>query len=572
VPRGFVDGIDRTSNHSAWASFVNTRLSVSSPITIEVTPTLSGDEGTVHIVIEVEEPVESDFIYLYTGFTETGIFYSGDTWDQVFRDFFPNSIGTNIDLSQVGTFEYDLDFEIWGDWELSECTLFAFAQDMVSHEVFQSAGASIPMNTPFLVVDSHEIVSDDNDDGRPDPGETCDLEVSIYNDPRFLDAPDITATLLTDDPDITITQAEASFPDCAPGQEVTTTTPFTFEVSPNLQPHKAWFLLEMVSDTFSVVFQDSIQVIMGRPDLLLVDDDSEWFEDYYQISLEELGVPYDDWDANEDDLTIAELQNYSLVIWETGRDENTITSDEQIVLTDFAEAGGNLMLCSQYAGEDIGDSPFLEYVFHAEHGVDNTGVHFLNGVDGHPFSSGVSMLLTGYTGGNNSESPSGVTPLAGAEACFTYLNSEISGAVSWDGDYKSLYCGFAFEAISGLANTNTREEILGSILGWFEVEGEGVANVIQPETVLLLSAWPNPFNPAVTLSWDFPMTAAVDLTVYNVLGEQVALLPAGNLSGGSHQLTWDASPFAAGNYFVNLNVAAVDGKMYHATQKVTLVK
>jgi hypothetical protein len=184
----------------------------------------------------------------------------------------------------------------------------------------------------------------------------------------------------------------------------------------------------------------------------------------------------------------------------------------------------------------------------------------------------VSMLLTGYTGGNNSESPSGVTPLAGAEACFTYLNSEISGAVSWDGDYKSLYCGFAFEAISGLANTNTREEILGSILGWFEVEGEGVANVIQPETVLLLSAWPNPFNPAVTLSWDFPMTAAVDLTVYNVLGEQVALLPAGNLSGGSHQLTWDASPFAAGNYFVNLNVAAVDGKMYHATQKVTLVK
>jgi len=572
VPHGFIDGIDRTSNHSGWASFVNTRLNVSSPITIELTPNLSGDEGTVHVVIVVEEPVESDFVYLYTGFTETNIFYSGEYWDQVFRDFFPNSTGTNIDLSEVGTFEYDIDFEIWGDWELSECTLFAFAQDMVSHEVFQSASATIPMNTPFLTVASHEIVSDDNGDGRPDPGETCDMAVTIYNDPRFLNAPDITATLLTDDPDITITQAATSFPDCAPGEEGTSETPFTFEVSPDLQPHKAWFLLEMVSDTFSVVFQDSIQVIMGRPDVLLVDDDSEWFQEFYQSSLEELGVPYDDWDVNEDDLTLEELQNYSLVIWETGRDESTLTSDDQILLTDFAEAGGNLMLCSQYAGEDIGESPFLGYVFHAEHGIDNTGVHFLDGIEGHPFSDGMNLLLTGYTGGNNSESPSGVTALAGAEACFSYLNSEHYGAVSWDGDYKALYCAFAFEAIGGLANTNTREEVLGSILSWFEVEGESVANVIQPETVLLLSAWPNPFNPTVTLSWELPVTAAVNLTVYNLLGEQVALLPAGNLAPGSHQLTWDAVDYATGSYFVRLDAAAIDGSMYHASQRVTLLK
>nr|MBC8478553.1 hypothetical protein [bacterium] len=356
------------------------------------------------------------------------------------------------------------------------------------------------MNTPALSVVTYDIVSDDNGDGRPDPGEPCDMPVPIFIDPLFLDAPNITATLMTDDPAITFTQAEGSFPDCAPGEEVTSSTPFTFAVSQDLEPHKAWFLIEMVSDTFSVVFQDSIQVILGRPDLLLVDDDSEWFVDFYQSSLVELAVPYDDWDVNAEELTLEELQNYEVVIWETGRDTETLSAAEQQLLTDFTTSGGGLLFCSQYAGEDIGGTAFFSDILHAEHTTDNVGVHFLDGIVDHPFSDGLSLLLTGYTGGNDSESPSGVLPLGAALPCFSYMNSEQFGGVSWDGGgHKTVYCAFAFEAIGGLANTNTREQVLGTILGWFEIEGEAVIPDELPATTLLLAAWPNPFNPAVTL-------------------------------------------------------------------------
>jgi len=573
VPRGFIDGIDYTSNHGTWAGGVSSRLNVPSPITIELTPELTGETGSVHIVIEVEEPVASGFVYLYTGFIETGIWYAGEDWDQVFRDFFPTSSGTSIDLSETGSYEYDIPFEIWGDWDLANCELFVFAQDLVTHEVFQAARSSIPMDTPALSYVSHEIVADDNGDGRPDPGETCDMEITIFNDPRFMDAPNITGTLLTDDPDVTLLQAETTFPDCVAGEEVTCETPFQFEVSPDLQPHKVWFVLETVADTFDVVFADSFQVIMGRPQLLLVDDDSEWFIEFYQSSLVELGVPHDDWDVNAEQLTLDELSNYELVIWETGRDQETLDLEDQELLSTFCSAGGNLMLCSQYAGEDIGETEFFGDILHAEHTVDNVNLHFLDGVAGHPCSEGLSLLLTGYAGGNDSESPSGVSPLTGAEACFAYQNSEEYGAVSWEGEgYKTLYCAFAFEAIGGLVNTNTREEVLGTILGWFEIEGETVAPVVLPEQVLLLSAWPNPFNPTVTLSWELPQAAAVDLTVFNLLGERVALLPAGNLPAGNHQLTWDAAAQAAGPYFIDLRAVATGGRSYRATQRVTLVK
>ena len=60
-----------------------------------------------------------------------------------------------------------------------------------------------------------------------------------------------------------------------------------------------------------------------------------------------------------------------------------------------------------------------------------------------------------------------------------------------------------------------------------------------PHRVELTGNYPNPFNPATTIRYALPETAPVTLTVYNVLGEEVAVLVDASQPAGRHEATWD---------------------------------
>jgi len=68
-----------------------------------------------------------------------------------------------------------------------------------------------------------------------------------------------------------------------------------------------------------------------------------------------------------------------------------------------------------------------------------------------------------------------------------------------------------------------------------------------PESPLLLSCYPNPFNASVTIEF-----SAGELTVYNIAGQKVATLAQGTAVAGEHRMVWDASGFPSGIYFVRL--------------------
>jgi hypothetical protein len=66
--------------------------------------------------------------------------------------------------------------------------------------------------------------------------------------------------------------------------------------------------------------------------------------------------------------------------------------------------------------------------------------------------------------------------------------------------------------------------------------------------------YPNPFNPSVTLEFNLPHTTTGQLAVYNTLGQLVAVVFQGQLSGGNHQMSWDGqdisgNPACTGLYF-----------------------
>ncbi len=64
--------------------------------------------------------------------------------------------------------------------------------------------------------------------------------------------------------------------------------------------------------------------------------------------------------------------------------------------------------------------------------------------------------------------------------------------------------------------------------------------------------YPNPFNDQVRISYGLPEAGDVKLTVFNILGQQVARIVEGNLTSGLHHTQWHAKNMASGMYLVKL--------------------
>ncbi|GAB5408252.1 MAG: hypothetical protein BalsKO_06170 [Balneolaceae bacterium] len=93
------------------------------------------------------------------------------------------------------------------------------------------------------------------------------------------------------------------------------------------------------------------------------------------------------------------------------------------------------------------------------------------------------------------------------------------------------------------------------------------AESLVPEEITLGQNYPNPFNPTTTIAFYLPEALPVKLSVFNVVGQPVAVLTEGTLSPGDHEFEWDASGLPSGMYIYQLEVG---NKIL--TQKMTLVK
>ena len=73
-----------------------------------------------------------------------------------------------------------------------------------------------------------------------------------------------------------------------------------------------------------------------------------------------------------------------------------------------------------------------------------------------------------------------------------------------------------------------------------------------PEQFTLLQNYPNPFNPSTTIKYQLAENSNVELSVYNVLGEKVAVLVNEKQQPGSYSIRFDASNFSSGIYFYRI--------------------
>jgi len=88
--------------------------------------------------------------------------------------------------------------------------------------------------------------------------------------------------------------------------------------------------------------------------------------------------------------------------------------------------------------------------------------------------------------------------------------------------------------------------------GQFEYSKVIEVELGAPMKYELTQNYPNPFNPTTTIQFSLPESGNVKLTVYNILGEQVAELVNENKEAGVHTINFNASELNSGLYIYKL--------------------
>ncbi len=73
-----------------------------------------------------------------------------------------------------------------------------------------------------------------------------------------------------------------------------------------------------------------------------------------------------------------------------------------------------------------------------------------------------------------------------------------------------------------------------------------------PERFELEQNFPNPFNPETRIAFTLHRAGQVKLSVYDLLGRQVAVLTNGIMNSGRHEITFNGADLASGVYFYKL--------------------
>jgi hypothetical protein len=89
----------------------------------------------------------------------------------------------------------------------------------------------------------------------------------------------------------------------------------------------------------------------------------------------------------------------------------------------------------------------------------------------------------------------------------------------------------------------------------------------RPVNYTLFQNYPNPFNPSTAIRYSIPDDVRVQLAVYNMLGQTVAVLVDEIKSAGYHETMFEADDLPSGIYIIHLRAG-----YYIESVKMTLVK
>ncbi|HVN48243.1 MAG TPA: glycoside hydrolase family 9 protein [Bacteroidota bacterium] len=173
-------------------------------------------------------------------------------------------------------------------------------------------------------------------------------------------------------------------------------------------------------------------------------------------------------------------------------------------------------------------------------------------------SDGIAAPIPGLlAGGPNQGRDDGVTTYPSTLPALSYTddqNSYASNEIAINWNAPLVFLAIGLEAIlspNGLPTSTTQVNPPKEV----------------PQGFALYQNFPNPFNPSTVIRYSLPVTNYALLKVYDILGREIATLVNERQTAGVHQVVFNASKFASGVYFYQLQCGATC-----VTKKLVLMK
>jgi hypothetical protein len=308
-------------------------------------------------------------------------------------------------------------------------------------------------------------------------------------------------------------------------------------------------IVQIPADTTMTLWADSTQHanfnLLNTHVVVIDDDGADTLEYYYRVSVDSLSNRVRIWNRTTDgDQSITGIPT---TIWFTGNaTQNTLDTTEQSELRNYLNSGGHLLLSGQNITDNLGSaSQFLTTVLHCSTRTNGVSQRRIWGVANNPISNGVDMYIIGTGGAQNQTSPASIYALPGSTEILSYSsgNREVCGVSGFYGSGSYIFLSFGLEAVSGVSNTMTRTAFLNRCLTWLNDSTSSVPeNPAVPVELSLEPAYPNPFNPSTMISFTAPSGVhPVRLSIYNLLGQNVATLFDGRGTGQRISVPWDGT-------------------------------
>jgi hypothetical protein len=186
------------------------------------------------------------------------------------------------------------------------------------------------------------------------------------------------------------------------------------------------------------------------------------------------------------------------------------------------------------------------------------------------FNTLVSLLTTGKV-------PDFVVPVVESNEKLQAAIAKVGqGKVAFFGEAGMFTAQIAGDGVTKMGLNNTQAEhnwkyILNLIryLDGFDPTTVSISRADNeyPATFQLHNNYPNPFNPSTNISFSLPESDYIKLEVFDLTGRTITTLIQGEMSAGTHQVSFDAGNLANGVYLYRLS-----GSQFTQTNKMMLVK
>jgi len=184
-------------------------------------------------------------------------------------------------------------------------------------------------------------------------------------------------------------------------------------------------------------------------------------------------------------------------------------------------------------------------------------------------------------------------PVSIGDWILSYNGKTLVGARQWKGAFTDVpamgYDGvFETDGYSKMGSMLTFKvlqnttgkvyQIMDAIPAWKSNEIFTIGQLTakeMPDEVLLVSAYPNPFNPVTNITFGIENDAVVMAKVFDINGREIAELANGMYSAGYHVVNWNADSHSSGLYFLTITIdgfASSNGQQLVQTQKLMLLK